>query len=89
MFTLMYIFKKYFGPSSMLIIQNINEFPYNLILLFQNIGNNDCMQFNSFINGTKNSFLIKRLIQVPSSGSCIAKAINKFDCHYTLSSVEY
>ena len=41
------------------------------------MGNND-LQFTSFIKGTKNPFLIKRLIQVPSSGSCIAKAINKY-----------
>ena len=48
-------------------------------VLFQYIGNND-LQFNSFMKGTKNSFSIKRLIQVPSLRSCIAKAINKYFC---------
>ena len=47
----MFIFKKYFGPNLMLRNQNIEFSIY--------IGNND-LQFNSFIKGTKNSFLIKR-----------------------------
>ena len=34
MFTLMFIFKKYFGPNLMLINQNIKDFPYNLAYFF-------------------------------------------------------
>ena len=91
----MFIFKKYFGPNLMLRNQNIKDFPYNLVYFFNTVlymENND-FQFNSFIKGMKNSFLIKRLIQVPSSGSCIVKVINKYFClievcHYTLS-IEY
>ena len=67
--------------------QNIKDFPYNLVC----IGNDD-LQFNSFIKRTKNSFLIKRLIQVSASGSCIAKTINKyfmFDWSSSLHTVEY
>ena len=40
------------------------------------------------------SFLIKRLKQVPSSGRCIAKEIDKYFClievrHYTLSNIDF
>ena len=52
MFTPKFFFKKYSDPKPMLRNQNIKEI--NII------GDND-VQFNSFIKGTNNSFLIKRL----------------------------
>ena len=53
-----------------------------------------CRLIVSYVKGTKNSFLIKRPIQVPSSGSCTAKAINKYISlievrHYTLSNIDF
>ena len=59
MFTLMFIFKKYFSPNLMPRTQNVKDFPYNLMHFF-NKKQYD-LQFNSIIKGTRNSFLIKQL----------------------------